>query len=167
MALAGCSAGPRAPALQDDPVYQNNREGFRFLVPDGWTQSARGEAPSGPATQEQMLVEYRLIGAEQPAAFRVTLVDLPAGTDLEGYFKTRWPAESWTSLTAAEPLEVDGRPGTHAAFASKEASAEQLQEVFAFQRGERAYLFVGLAAPTDTKARQQVRRAVESLHWKH
>jgi hypothetical protein len=60
LALAGCQRPPRAPALVNEPVYQDSREGFRFLVPDGSVQEARGEMPPAPVEDERMLVEYRL-----------------------------------------------------------------------------------------------------------
>jgi hypothetical protein len=167
MLLAGCGPTPRAPVLQDDPVYQNSQEGFRFLVPDGWTQSARGEPPPPPVTQERMLVEYRLLGADKPAGLRVSLLDLPAGEDLQAFQKTRWPEDSWTVLSEPEPVQTDGLSGTHLVLSSKEEKGERLTEVVAFQRGNRLYLFQGLVAAEDTKARQQIQRAVESLHWKH
>src|SRR5689334_14831576 len=83
--LAGCNSRPRAPALRDDPVYQNDREGFRFLAPEGWTQSARTEVPPGKVKTETPLVDYRRTKGEGRAALRVSLADLPESTDLESY----------------------------------------------------------------------------------
>ena len=40
------------------------------------------------------------------------------------------------------------------------------KETVAFRRGGRVYFFHGLFGPTDAKARDQVRRAVESTIWK-
>ena len=50
--VSGCSTKPRAPALQDETVYQNSQEGFRFLPPADWKQQARAEFPAGPVTEK-------------------------------------------------------------------------------------------------------------------
>src|SRR5262245_41969592 len=83
--LAGCDSRPRAPVLRDDPVYQNDQEGFRFLAPDGWSQSMRGEVPPGKVDKERSLVEYRRKKGSAGASLRVSLADLPTSTDLAAY----------------------------------------------------------------------------------
>ncbi len=75
--FSGCRSRPRAPLLRDDPVYQNDREGFRFLAPEGWTQSSRSEVPPGKITKELSLVDYRR-KTGKGASFLVTLADLDA-----------------------------------------------------------------------------------------
>ena len=47
MFLTGCEGRISAPPLEDGPVYRNTREGFRFFVPEGWKQRARGEVRRG------------------------------------------------------------------------------------------------------------------------
>jgi hypothetical protein len=164
-ALAGCKDHPRAPALLDEPVYQNEREGFRFQVPDGWTQHARADVPPGPAEQERMVAEYRAKGARRPTVLRVNLVDLPASGDLAAYLARRWN-EPLQPQGTPDLVEVDGVAGHHHVFAGKEGDRELLQDVYAFRRGDRTYLFTGIYAPDDDAGRQQVRRAVESIRWK-
>jgi hypothetical protein len=161
----GCGQDPRAPSLDNEPVYQNNSEGLRFLVPDGWAQYARGNPPSGRAQQEQMLVEYQLLTAEKPASFRVTFIDLPASTPLEAYLAEN-PTGDRLKEMSPEPFEVDGIGGTRVAFSRHGGAEETTREVFAFCRGRRTYLFTGVFPATDAKARQQILRAVESLRWK-
>src|SRR5260370_42068762 len=73
--VAGCGVAPQAPALENGPVFKNSREGFRFLVPDGWIQYARGEVPSSPVNTECMLVEYELHTGDRPAKLAVTRID--------------------------------------------------------------------------------------------
>jgi hypothetical protein len=166
LALAGCGGSPRAPALENGPVYQSTREGFRFLVPDGWVQVARGELPPGTVADERMLVEYRLLG-DQPVALRVTAVDLPPSEDLVAYLTRQLPGEGWRPSAAPEECAAGGVTGTHTAFTGHEGGQPTTREVYAFRRGGRVYLFVGVFAATDTKARQEIRRAVESLSWQH
>src|SRR5207249_7528635 len=70
---AGWGSLPRAPALIDEPVYRNAHEGFRFLVPEGWTVHSKGEPPPGRADKERLLVNYQRYGGDKPAQFEVTL----------------------------------------------------------------------------------------------
>jgi hypothetical protein len=167
LALAGCERTPRAPALTNGPVYQSTREGFRFLVPDGWTQVAHGEMPPAPVRDERMLVEYRLV-ADQPVGLRVTAFDLPESEDLAAHLSQQLPeGGTWKLSTGPEACEAGGVAGTHLAFTGREGGQESTRDMHAFRRGGRVYLFTGVFAPTDTKARLEVRRAVESLSWQH
>jgi hypothetical protein len=165
---AGCSRGPRAPALQDGPVYQNTKEGFRFLVPEGWTQYVSGDVPPGRIEQEQLLVEYKLLTADQPAAFQVALVDLAPTMDLGAYLRSNpFGGETWQMDAPTEQREVGGVTATHAELRNKAGKDATVREVVAFRRGERVYFFTGVFAATDANAREQVRRAVASIVWKN
>jgi predicted Zn-dependent protease len=162
--LAGCRRAPRAPALRNDPVYQNTRAGIRFLVPDGWSQWANGELPPGPLAQERMLVEYRL-AADQPTALRVTAIDLSPSEDLAAYLLGHLPGKGWQESVPPEACTAGGVAGTRLAYTGVEGGQPTTRDVTAFRRGERLYLFTGVYAATDTKARQEIRRAIESLSW--
>jgi len=156
--------GPRAPALHDGPIYQNDQEGFRFLVPDGWTQDASGVIPPGTVEQEQMIVEYKLLTSDRPAALLVTCVDLPRGLYLHEYLRSHSPTpEAWRALGEGDPLIINGVEATRVTPRNIDAT----REVAALRRGERAYLFTGEFETTDTKAQQQIRRAVDSVIWKN
>jgi hypothetical protein len=165
--LAGCGRDrPHAPALRDEPVYQNDREGFRFLVPDGWTQVARGELPPGRADSERMLVEYRLYGADKPASLQVTARDFDPGTDLKAYLATRTSGETWRPKGPAETLEVDGTPATRVVLTGRPGNEDTTHDVLACRRGDRVYFFTGVFSSGDSTARDQVRRAVQGIVWK-
>jgi hypothetical protein len=157
---------PRAPVLKDEPVYQNGREGFRFLVPEGWTVVSRGEAPSGKAGQEWTLVEHQLYGVESQTILRVTCVDLPQDADVQDYLTKHWPGATLTPVSPPEPIRVDGVEGTDTLFSLGPKNGPIVHEVYAFRRGGRVYLFTGIFAEEDSRARQQVRRAVESIQWR-
>jgi predicted Zn-dependent protease len=160
----GRQSGPRAPALHDGPVYQNDQEGFRFLVPDGWTQDASGVIPPGAVEQERMIVEYKLLTSDRPAALLVTCVDLPRGLYLREYLRSHTPRpEAWRALGEGEPLTINGVEATRVTLRNNDAT----REVAAFRRGERVYLFTGEFQRGDTKAQQQIRRAVNSVIWKN
>src|SRR5262245_1447579 len=83
--LLGCTPKPVAPALRDEPVYQNDQEGFRFLVPEGWSQNARTEVPPGPVEKERLLVQYKRRPPAKPATLEVSMADLPSSTNLATY----------------------------------------------------------------------------------
>src|SRR5262249_38896309 len=85
LVLPGCGSRPRAPAILDEPVYQNDRQGFRFLAPQGWTQHPRAELPPGKLDKERLLVAYRQRGNEAPAALEVAAVDFPEPSALTAY----------------------------------------------------------------------------------
>src|SRR4051812_43417722 len=46
--LGGCDGRPRAPALQSGPLYQNEREGVRFLAAEGGGAGGGAEPAAGP-----------------------------------------------------------------------------------------------------------------------
>ena len=164
--VIGCS-GPRAPALKDEPVYQNSREGFRFLVPEGWTQYARGEVPPGKVQDERILVEYKLLTSEKPAALQVTRLDRPESLSLDDCLSAcSFGIENWRRKSPPEPLAINGVEASRVVFISRLDKEEETREVVVFRRGERVYFFTGIFPSSDSKAREQVRRAVESIIWK-
>jgi hypothetical protein len=168
IALAlGCGDQPRAPSLQNEPVYQNSREGFRLLVPEGWTMHARGELPSGKLDRERMLVSYELLQSDMPAAFQITAADLTIDTNLEKYLSGRaFGISDWQLKFPPEDLEIDGQPARRYTFGRPRLIGPEIREVVAFRRGERVYFFTAMFPGSDAKAREQIRRAIESLVWK-
>jgi len=165
--LSGCGPRPRAPALRDEPVYENDREGFRFRVPEGWTQHARAELPNGPLQKEHLLVRYMLGGAGKHAVLEVSMADLPESTDLSTYLAgPSYGAKQWRRGAPPKPLEGKALPATRYVLSATVAEAEMTKEVVVFRRGGRVYLFTGLFSPTEPKARDELRRAVESTIWK-
>jgi hypothetical protein len=166
-AVGGCGGRPHAPPLKDEPVYQNSKEGFRFLVPEGWTQVARAEVPPGEATQELMLVEYKLLNAERPAGLSITLIDLPESSDLVTHLcGPALGSESWRLQRAPESMSLNGAPAQRFCLTNSNAKDASMREVVVFRRGGRVYLFTGIFAMSDARAAAEVRRAVESVVWK-
>src|SRR5262249_3940720 len=118
--LAGCQPRASAPALSDDPVYQNDREGFRFLAPDGWTQNSRADLPPGKAEKERTLVDYRPTAGASGASLRVSLADLPDSTDLEKYLAgPSYGADKWRPAGRPEETAVGSATGTRYAFSGR------------------------------------------------
>ncbi len=166
--LAGCTNRPHAPALSDEPVYQNAEEGFRFLVPEGWLQYARRNYPPGRADKEHLLVAYRRSDPTKPAALEVSRVDFPRTTDLASYFTGGSDgAKLWQSEGPPENVEVDGVPGTRLAYSAMVNKEPTTKEITAFWRDDRLYFFTGIFLTSDTKVREEIHRAVASTLWKH
>jgi hypothetical protein len=166
--MLGCQARPHAPALGDEPVYQNTREGIRFLAPEEWTLRAKAEIPPGKADKERLLVAYARRGADKGATLEVTLADLAPATDLAVYQGSHsFGAEKWRSAAPAETLQINGIPAVRLAFAVRSGKEELTREVVAIRRSERVYFFTGIFPTGDSKARDQVRRAIASAQWKN
>jgi hypothetical protein len=165
--LSGCGSRPRAPALSDEPVYQNDREGFRFRVPEGWTQQARADLPAGPVKKEHLLVRYMHTGPGKRAVLEVSLADLPESTELSTYLAgPSYGTKQWRRTAPVGSLEGKGPSAVRLIFMANVGEAEMTKEVVAYRRGGRVYLFTGLFAAGDSKAREEIRRAVDSTDWK-
>jgi hypothetical protein len=163
--IAGCRAKPKAPALLDEPVYQS-KEGFRFLVPEGWIMAARANVPPGPVEKERLLVQYRRANSDTQATLEVSLADLPEENDLAAYLSgPSFSARHWKQSGSRETLEAGGVSGTRFRFLTRIGGAEMAREVTAFRRGGRVYFFTVLFSPNDATAPEQVRRAIGSIVW--
>jgi hypothetical protein len=173
MALAcllasGCSSKPRAPMLTDDPVFQNNKEGFRFLAPTGWMQTARAEVPPGRRERETPIVAYSRDTGKFTASFRVSVIDLPETADMAKFLAKRsYGVENWTPTGAPEDVKVGSVTGVRYTFRGRPGKNEELvKEVVCLRRGERVYLFTAVYTPGDSEAQDQLRHVVESIIWK-
>jgi hypothetical protein len=162
----GCTPGPRAPALQDGPIYSNPQEGFHFVVPDGWKMRSRAEVAPGKLTREHLLVEYKRNLPPRQATLQVSMHDLPPEEDLAAWLDQREPApQVWKRADPPEMFQLAGLSAVRVVFAGQPGREPELKEVTAVRRGERVYVFSALFAAADARSRQQVRRAVESLSW--
>jgi hypothetical protein len=167
LVAAGCARRPRAPALLNEPVYQNSQEGFRFLVPEGWTESARSDTAPARTEKEWLLVRYELFTAEKPASLEVTLADVPETTGLGAFLSGPSHGGSlWRAAGGAAELRINDEPAQRLTFTGKVGGEAMTREVTAFRRGERVYFFTGMYPTVDTKARDETRRAVGSVLWK-
>jgi hypothetical protein len=166
--LAGCPSRPRAPVLRDDPVYQNDVEGFRFLAPEGWAQSTRADVPPGKATTERPLVEYHRKAGGKASSFRVSMMDLPPSADLAARLAgASYGASKWAPIAPPEEIAVGSSSGVRHVFTGRVGGEERVKEVVRVRRGERVYFFTGLYTPKDYEARDQLRRVVDSIIWKN
>lgn len=166
--LSGCTQKPQAPALRNDPVYQNDQEGFRFLVPEGWAMVGNSNHPRGPAPKNLLLVQYRSRSADRRGMLEVDMIDLPPSADVAAYLAgPSFGAKAWKRTGAAEPVQTSGLSGERYDFSGRAGGTDDMtKEVVVFRRGERCYLFIGLFPPSDDAARAQIRQAVASTVWK-
>ena len=165
--LAGCDASPRAPALRNAPVYQNNREGFRFLVPDNWIQTASAALPSGTLEGEIVLVQYKMKTAQMGAAMEVLCFEESYQDDIAGYHQQpSHGRQNWRAIAPPESAEMKGADAQRFVYESAGDGQPMLKEAVVVQRNGRIYSFIGLFWKNDVKAREQLRRAVNSTVWK-
>ncbi len=164
---AGCGRTPQAPALENGPVFKNSREGFRFLVPEGWIQYARGEVPPGPLNQERLLVEYELHTGDRPAKLSVTCIDIPNETaDLGEYVLEHPKDQGWRYQTTPRIVPINGVSAKLVKLGGYLSGKEPwTREVHVFRRGERVYLFSGTFLLSDARAEREIHRAIESIIW--
>jgi hypothetical protein len=166
--VGGCSTRPRAPVLSDDPVFQDDREGFRFLAPTGWTQTTRAEIPGGKRETETPLVAYRRKTGSAVASFRVSLIDLPSSAELSALVEgPSYGVEKWSQTGTPGDITVGKAAGIRYTLSGQSGKDELIKEVVCVHRGERVYLFTAIYTPTDCDSRDQLRRVVESIIWKN
>lgn len=168
LAAAGCTSRPRAPALHGESVYLDDREGFRFEPPTGWSMTARTALPADePVTRQRKLVEYKFANPANPASFTVSRIDAPDDLDLLTHLGANRPGpEGWRVLKPLAPISVDGVPGQSVVLTSGAGAKALVRDITAFHRNGRHYFFVLLANADDASARAAGRRAIASLSWK-
>ncbi len=165
--VIGCGLGsrPRAPVLQDEPVYQNRAEGIRLLAPEGWAEIARADLPANAATQDRLLVRYQRASESAPAMFEISMTDMPASANLATYLaKSSFGRPSWPAQGKPEPFKVGDRDGTRYVLVSG-LGRPVVKEVMTVRRGERVYFFTGLFGANDDVSRDEFRRAVAGVTW--
>jgi len=166
--LAGCAEQPRAPALRDDPVYINEREGLRFLVPENWVQQGSANLPAGKLAKEHSLVRFVRKSRDKKAILEITVAGLEESADLAAHLAgPSFSAKGWHRTASREPVETQGLTGTRFTFTGRVGKDEIIKEVVAFRKGERVYFFNGLFFPGDNQARDQIRQTIKGTIWKN
>ncbi|MFM7842780.1 MAG: hypothetical protein ACKPEY_00920 [Planctomycetota bacterium] len=161
---SGCDSRPRAPALRDSAVYQNRAAGLRFLVPQGWTQVASSVLPSGELSAEFMLVKYQMRTTAQGATLELLCFDDPKASDLVAYHaQASHGIAEWKRVGEPAEFTQTGVVGMRAEYLGSVAKSTMHKDVTVFRRGQRVFSFVGLYWQDDQAAREEIRRAVDSL----
>jgi hypothetical protein len=152
--------------LANEPLYQNDKIGLRFLAPEGWSLSSRAELPSGALPKPIVLVAYQLTRGDNPAELEVLAADLAERSDLGPFLiEHRIGAAKWTLKPPAEEVTIHGAAGTRLVLIRKSAKGETRREVTAFQRGGRTFFFLITYSANDSAARDAARQSVESVSW--
>lgn len=166
VSMWGCDTRPRAPALSDAPVYNNRREGFRFLVPEGWVQSASAVLPDKALEGEVLLVQYRMRTSSRGASLDILCMNAEEFPDLHEYHGL--PSQGvrdWKSAAAPEQLSVNGTEAQRFVYEGTLGKERMVKEVVSMRRGQRVYSFIGLFWSEDANAQEELRRAVDSVIW--
>lgn len=164
--LAGCDSTPRAPELVDSPVYQNETEGFRFRVPDGWTQTASSNLPAGDFEGENFLVRYLVQSPTGGSTLQVLCFVDDDSKNLENHHsEPSFGVQRWQITEPATAADVGGLPAERMTYTGRLQGKTIHKEVLAVRRGNRVYSFVGLYFDGDEKAEQSIDRALQSLRW--
>lgn len=162
----GCSSDPAAPVLSDAPVYQNSAEGFRFLVPEGWTQTASSALPTGDVQGEVFLVRYRVKSQEDGATLQIICMRDGPYMNLEQFHSgSSFRVNLWTVVEPRTQLVVNDVTADRMLYKASVDGKEMYKHVTCFRRNDRVYSIVGLYFAGDEDAQLQIERAVESVIW--
>lgn len=162
---AGCSRGPSAPLLTDSHVYQNAAEGFRFLIPDGWVQTASSALPPGNLAGPVFLVRYTLAAAEPGTMFTVVCMDESQAADLETYHRgPSFHIDRWTIVEPRKQIAVNDVAAERMVYRAGEKQ-QTMKLVTCFRQHGRVYSFVGLYRAGDEMAREQIERTTGEILW--
>jgi len=163
---SGCNRGPAAPELGNSPVYRNAAEGFRFLVPDDWIQTASSNLPPGDLDTEIFLVRYSLSTPETGATLMVLCVNESAAVDLQRHHaQGSFNVERWNVVDPLRTVTLNGTPAERIGYRGVTGGREMTKHATCFRHHGRLYSFIGLFWSSDEMARQQIERAVESVIW--
>ncbi len=166
--LAGCTSQPAAPLLSDAPVYRNATEGFRFLVPEGWTQTASSILPPGELKGEVFLVRYNVRSAEIGATLYVICRADDDSLDMEQlHSQGSFRVGHWDVAQPRQTLQINKVAADRIIYKALADNREMMKHVTCFRRNDRIYSFVGLYFSNDEHAPHQIERAVDSVIWEH
>jgi hypothetical protein len=165
--LAGCDGKPRAPALTTEAVYTSDAIGLTFVAPEGWVLFAKATPPPGKYDRPLRMVAYQQTAGDTRTNFELYAIDLPDGQGLLAYLaKEPIGAEKWADKGPPAAETVNGAAATRYTQAGTGPRADWRRDLVEFRRPDRTYLFVTTYKASDTRAREQARRAVETATWK-
>lgn len=163
---AGCDSKPAAPVLRDSPVYRSASEGFRFRVPDGWSQTANSTLPKGEVPKDIFLARYRVQSQEGGSSLQVLgRDDVPSDALTEHARQPAYGVTDWSVVEPLAPVTINGEPAERIVLSGRLHGKTMMKHVTCFHRQGRLYSFVGLYWQNDPTARQQIERAVETVLW--
>lgn len=155
----GCARAPSWPA------YENQHVGIAFQPPIGWSERAHEDAVSRSRPGERLVVQYKRLQAGNPAWFRVTVMDTPAGTSGRELGSALKLNKGWQPLGPPQCLEIAGASAHRALGQGRVRNRELVSETVAILHGQRLYRLIGVYPADDPEAQDQVRQAVASVRW--
>lgn len=162
----GCGGRPQAPSLRDGPVYHNRSAGFRFLVPQDWTQTTNSVLPDSTLERDFLLVQYRSKSARHGGMFEVICYERDSQPDAAAYHGgPSHGVSAWTLADKPDEAKVGGKSAKRYRFTAKAGEAEMVKEVLSCERGPRVLAFVSLYGKSDEGAAEEMRRAANSVVW--
>ncbi len=164
MANLGCGSKPQAPVLRSAPFYQNDSEGFRFLVPEGWQQTASALLPPGDFEDEVYLVRYSMKTPERGAMMVVLVMQEKSPINMTEHLSgPSFRVMNWKPEADPESLNINGFEIEHHVLLGKIGERTLTKDVYVFRNAGRIYSFIGLYWNQDSYGRQQILRAINSL----
>lgn len=164
--LVGCESRPKAPALRDAPVFHSKQEGFRFLVPEGWKQHANGALPAGKLEGVVLFAQYRMPNSKQGAMLDLLCFSEGKYASPQEYHAgPSHGVREWKLVGSPDSLEVNGTRGDRFIFSATLGKQPMVKEAVVYQRNQRVYSFIGVFSESDNVAREELRRAMNSIVW--
>jgi hypothetical protein len=162
--VTGCEPKPRAPSLENEAVFQDNKLNVRFVAPEGWVLFARSSVPPGPVTKPIRIVAYHRGSSDGGADLELYIADFPANKPLMEYLKEHPVGpEKWKETGTPTPLQLEASSGIKHQLVSVHQAHRQ-REIWEFRRkGDRVYLMICSAMTADRSTRDQAERAVKSI----
>ncbi|OWK46367.1 hypothetical protein [Fimbriiglobus ruber] len=166
-ACGGCDpAKPRAPALVNEAVYQNNDIGLRFMTPEGWTVYSKSVLPTGPLKRPLQLVAYMHVEGDSKTDFELYALTMPNGKDLLAYLSENPVGpEKWTIQSPPTPQTIDGVVATRSTLVAKHGRADVRRDLVWANHNGRTLMFSITSPASDAQAREQAARSIASVTW--
>ena len=162
----GCDSSPRAPLLRNSPVYHSESEGFRFRVPEGWSQSANSVLPAGDLPGDIFLTRYQVKTTEGGASMQIICSDAVATEKLEKHWSgPAFGVKTWKLEESLQNVKAGPVAGERIVYSGLLGDKTIMKHVTCLHKNKRLYSFVGLYWQNDVFARQQIERALDSLIW--
>ena len=163
---SGCDSSPRAPLLRNSPVYHSESEGFRFRVPEGWSQSANSVLPAGDLPGDIFLTRYQVKTTEGGASMQIICCNDVAAEQLEKHWSgPAFGVKTWKVEESLQNVKAGPVPGERIVYSGLLGGKTIMKHVTCLHKNKRLYSFVGLYWQNDLFAREQVERALDSLIW--
>lgn len=158
---------PRAPALRDSPVYQNESAGLRFLVPERWRQAANSNLPEGPLEREVQLARYNVNTSAAAASLEILCMTTDDTFNAVEYHSgPSFGITEWKLIEKPQTVTLGAEEGSQMLLEGEVGGDVYEKEVTTIRRGNRTFHFIGLYSQEDHNARQQIQRAIQSVAWK-